>query len=284
MENKKIGCSAGKTILVDPNMFDNQSSLSNISVPLEDLSISVQLTTEKKARTVLTTTNSKETIANNGESTKKLSVSFIEGSTVNGKKVLTTKYTDLTTTFDASDDGESLGITNIDIDFSSAMAPMITINFIDVRGSSVFQNEENISNGENKYATFFQLPYPIYSLTIKGYYGMPVTYCLHMIKFNSKFNSQTGNFEIIANFIGYTYAMLSDMLLGYLKAIPYTKLGAAKYKDLKDPTKGGDSSLLTLNELMQFISEIDVTTQKIKADDPDSIDLGNVELKKSQLE
>jgi hypothetical protein len=36
------------------------------------------------------------------------------------------------------------------------------------------------------------LPYPLFELTIKGYYGKPVKYCLHLTKFNSKFNSQTG--------------------------------------------------------------------------------------------
>ena len=50
-------------------------------------------------------------------------------------------------------------------------------------------NEQNIMGGKNKYSTFFQLPYPLFELTIKGYYGKPVKYCLHMHKFNSKFNS-----------------------------------------------------------------------------------------------
>ena len=51
---------------------------------------------------------------------------------------------------------ETLGITNIDIDFNTAMVPMITINFVDVRGSSIFQNEENLSgnNSGNKYSKY----------------------------------------------------------------------------------------------------------------------------------
>ena len=113
---------------------------------------------------------------------------------------------------------------------------------------------------------------------------MPVTYCLHMLKFSAKFNSQTGNFEITANFIGYTYAMLSDMLLGYLKAVPYTNLGKDKYDELRDPSKGGNPSLLTLNELMKKISEIDIKSQKIKSTDPNYADLVNGEAKKGQLD
>ncbi len=281
MASNKVGCSVGKTILVDPNTFDGQNSSNNISVPLEDLSISVQLETRKKGRTVLSTDSSiTGVISNTGESTQDLKVTFIEGTNISGEKVLTTRYTDLTTSFDSNSDTENLGITAIDIDFNSSYAPMITIQFVDIRGSSVFQNEANLKRGINKYSTFFQLPYPIYKLTVKGYYGMPVTYCLHMLKFSAKFNSQTGNFEISANFIGYTYAMLSDMLLGYLKAVPYTKLGADKYTELKKT----QPNLLNLNELMVAISNIDVTTQKIKSSDPNYADLANGENKKSQLE
>ena len=53
MEYKNIGCSAGKTIVIDPNKFDGMNSSNNVSVPLEDLSIYVQLETTKRARTLL---------------------------------------------------------------------------------------------------------------------------------------------------------------------------------------------------------------------------------------
>ena len=281
MANKKIGCSAGKTTLIDPNNFDGHNSGTNISVPLEDLNISVQLSTFKKGRTLLTTqSNGKST----GESSNTVRVTFIEGSDVNGKKVLTTKYTDLTTALDSgNNDSETLGISNIDIDFNSSYAPMVTINFIDVRGSAIFQNEENIKNGENKYSTFFQLPYPLYELTVKGYYGRPVKYCLHMTKFNSRFNSQTGNFEITASYIGYTYAMLSDMLIGYLKAIPYTVIGAAKYEDInRERGVLGLKPILTLNDLMIKISNINKEIEKIASTDSDS-NVINISEKKLEI-
>ena len=276
MANNSVGCSAGKTILIDPNKFNGQNSSSNMSVPLEDLNISVELTTGKKARTILTTDKSGLKSVNSSSNTHDLTLSFLEGSIVNGQKVLTTRFTDLTTTFDRGSDVENLGITNIDIDFNSYYAPNITINFIDVRGSSIFQNESNIQTTINKYSTFFQLPYPIFQLTVKGYYGMPVTYCLHMTKFNARFNSETGNFEITANFVGYTYAMLSDMLIGYLKAIPYTKSGRNKYDTLYP-------GILTLDELMNKISQINITANKIKATDLDQAQLNLLAVKKEQL-
>ena len=279
----KTSCtsSGNRTRLVDPNTFDGQSSSSNISVPLEDLSIMVELSTTKKARTILTT--SKEGKSNVSSTGKAVRINFIEGSEVGGKKSLTTKYTDLTTVFDGPNHGENLGITSIDIDFNSSNAPMITIQFVDVRGSAIFQNEQRVSNSESDYSVFFELPYPLYELTVKGYYGQPVKYCLHMYKFTSRFNSQTGNFEITASFIGYTYAMLSDMLLGYLKAIEYTRLGKDKYKELKDPTKGGDDKLLTLNELYTAISNINENVNRLVSSDESSKQLSKGETKLSQL-
>jgi hypothetical protein len=263
----KIGCSTGRVTVIDPNDRGGWNSQSNMSVPLEDLNISVVLKTFRKGRTVL----SKTAEGGSKESSQTVSINFIEGVNIDGsKKVLTTKYTDLTTVFETGTvNSETLGITNIDIDFNPSMAPMITINFIDVRGSSIFQNEENISgnNSGNKYSTFFQLPYPLFELEIKGYYGKPVTYCLHMLKFNAKFNSQTGNFEIQCQFVGYTYAMLSDLLIGYLKAIPYTERGEKKYGDYNATRT---SPILNLNELMKKISEINKELPKLAANSDSS--------------
>lgn len=257
MGNRKIdnigdcGCTNKKTSMVDPNRFftsDNSTdykniNLDNFSVPLEDLSVLVELTTTRKNRTVLTLGGKNGGFESS--SGKNGTISFIDGTDVNGKKVLTTSYTDLRL-ISETDNIETLGITNIDIEFNSSYAPLITINFEDVRGAT-FQR-----GTKSKASVFFELPYPIFSLTIKGYYGTPVKYCLHLTKHTTKFNSSTGNFEITASFVGYTYAILSDMLMGYLKAITYTDIGRKKFEEYKklDPT------LITLNELTSKIGEI----------------------------
>jgi hypothetical protein len=282
----KVSCrsGSGKTKVIDPNSFEGQSSSSNIPVQLEDLNISVQLQTYKKGRTVLKASNDDK----NSESSKTLRVTFIEGQTLpSGKKALTTKFTDLTTVFEAdnpNNDTEDLGISSIDIDFNSSYAPLVTINFIDVRGSAIFQNENNLKNGTNKYSTFFELPYPLYELTIKGYYGRPVKYCLHMTKFNSRFNSQTANFEITASFVGYTYAMLSDMLVGYLKAIPYTPEGKSVYDDInKIRVENGLSEIPYLNEYIAKLSNIDQEIKKVSSDAPAAKEIEEIDEKLSIL-
>ena len=171
--------------IIDPNNISGVNSVyNNIPVPLEDLTISVQLSVEKKSRSILTA-DKQGTFS---ETESGVNIKFIEGNKIGNTKSLTTKFTDLTSKDDDNND-EALGMTSIDIDFNSSYAPQITIQFIDVRGSAIFQNEDRISKGNNKYSVFFQLPYPLYKLSIKGYYGQQVEYCLHMVKFNSRFNS-----------------------------------------------------------------------------------------------
>ena len=259
-----FSCNSGRARLVDPNNFGQHSS-DNFSVPLEDLNVSVILKSFRKGRTLLTSDDNGDV----SENIAQIDVNFIEGSDVGGKKVLTSRYTDLTTVFDKDfNNDETLGITSIDIEFDSSYTPRITINFVDVRGSSIFQNEEHILNNEgNKYTTFFQLPYPMFELEVKGYYGLPVKYCLHLLKFNSKFNSKTGNFEIKCEFIGYTFALMADMLLGYLRAIPYTTIGQQKLSKYIEET-GRD--ILTLDDLAKRISEINEGLKREAGDNPAS--------------
>lgn len=268
--NNSISCSSGRVKMVDPNDFNGFKSSSNIPVALEDLNIFVKLTSFRKARTLLTGAPSGKS---NAQNLAQISVNFIDGSIVGGKKVLTTKYTDLTTVFETEGNDETLGITSIDIEFNPSYTPLITINFVDVRGSSIFQNEEKIlGNKGNKYTTFFQLPYPMFELEIKGFYGLPVKYCLHLYKFNSKFNSQTGNFEITANFIGFTFAMMSDMLLGYLRAIPNTRIGAERFDQYKKDT---GRNVLTLDDLCDKINQVNQNIQRVASESPNSKELNS---------
>ncbi len=269
----------GKRInLIDPNEFEYQYAAGmfgdtnyNMSVPLEDLSIMVELKTQSKSRTVLNTKNNNNTAVNSDNSVVK--VNFIGGSndnTTGFQNNLTTSYTEVSTEL-GDDVEEALGITNIEIDFNSSYAPMVHIDFIDVRGGAIFQN-----NGQSKFNVFFRLPYPIFELTVKGYYGKPVKYCLHMLKCNTKFNSQTGNFEISADFVGYTYAMFADMLIGYIKAAARTKDGIEALKA---------KNVISIREFIEKISKIDQTasTQLLTTEDEDVKNLAQIEKLKDIL-
>jgi len=237
----------GRFNIVDPNdmgyqynggMFGNTNY--NMSVPPEELCIIVELVTTQKARTVLINgQNGTETKNSEGNKIANFINGKKDGSTGYGN-FLTTSYTDLGTETIIE---EALGITNIQIEFNSSYAPMVNIDFIDVRGGAIFQ-----SGAKSIYNVLFRLPYPLFELKIKGFYGKPVTYCLHMVKCNTKFNSQTGNFEISASFVGYTYAMFADMILGYLRAAVRTPEGEKLLKD-KDT--------ISINQFMKDMNNID---------------------------
>lgn len=61
--------------------------------------------------------------------------------------------------------GQSFGIDSINITVKGAnYTPQVTINFIDVRGKTLFESSEN-----SPYRAFFHIPWPIFYLTVKGY-------------------------------------------------------------------------------------------------------------------
>lgn len=112
--------------------------------------------------------------------------------------------------------GRSFGIESINISIKGNFVPVITINFVDVRGKTLFESSEN-----SPYQAFFHLPWPIFYLTVKGYYGKAVRYRLHMSNFTSKFDSDTGNFNCTGSFIGSTFAFLNDIPFKAVMNSPY---------------------------------------------------------------
>ena len=277
MADNNIMNTIGRFQLVDPNKFQNQSSTGlfgdpnyNISVPNEDLSIIVELVTQTKNRTLLNTNKNTNTAISTDN--KSININFIDGSknqSTGGKDFLTTSYTDMFT--EMKDVEEAFGITSIDIDFNSSYAPMVNINFIDIKGAGLFQ-----MGAKSKYSVLFRLPYPIFELTVKGFYGKPVKYCLHMLKCNTKFNSSSGNFEIAAQFVGYSYAMLSDMLLGYIKAAALTPAGAELLK-----ARG----IISIKDFMKKLGDIntDLPTKVLTDSDEDVHNLSTLEDIKKDL-
>lgn len=144
---------------------------------------------------------------------------------------LTTYYTEISAdSYIENELVEGLGVTSVNISYESWYTPVITINFVDVHGSALWGREEAIhdTNGnitaDTLLGVFFQQPYPLFRLQVKGFLGKEVTYQLSVSSFNGKYNSQTGNFEATATFIGYSYSLLTDIplkLLAYVSEMDY---------------------------------------------------------------
>ena len=86
----------------------------------------------------------------------------------------------------------------------------------DVQGRALFQLGD-----QSPYAAFFNLPYPPFYLTLKGYYGQAIKYQLNLVKFNARFNTFSGNYQVSLEFVGYKFNILNEISLGHLLAAPH---------------------------------------------------------------
>ena len=134
-----------------------------------------------------------------------------------GEDFLTTKWTELQSQSRTADEvnGELLGITQISYKVSQPYVAQFTINLEDIRGRALFE-----SGNDSIYSAFFNLPYPVFYLTLKGWYGKAIRYQLVLDKFHGAFNSSTGNFEITLTLKSFTFSVLRDLFMTDLYAVP----------------------------------------------------------------
>lgn len=126
------------------------------------------------------------------------------------------------------EDTQGLGITRISIKNNPAYIPQVTIEMVDVQGRTLFEQGE-----QSPYSAFFQLPYPLFKLTIKGYYGKAVQYELMLKTFNARFDPSDGNYKITTEYIGRTSALLSDINIQHLFTVSrmYPKITTVETRD-----------------------------------------------------
>jgi hypothetical protein len=139
----------------------------------------------------------------------------------------------------ASVDNGLLGITSINIRQGLDFLPSITIELEDVKGRAMFEAGDN-----SPYAAFFNLPYPMFQLTIKGFYGKAVKLQLMLQTFSSRYDTSNGNFKIKLHFYTYKYTLLSEVPMAALTAVPHmyqsrvniqtTKGGATNFSNVQN--------------------------------------------------
>jgi len=125
------------------------------------------------------------------------------------KNKFTTDWTELDASGRPNGD-EMLGINSVQITYDTSYVPRVTITMTDVRGQALNEDPK-----DSPYGAFFNFPYPMFVLEVKGYYGKAVKYLLHLLKYSSRFDYSTGNFQITCEFVGFTYALLSDLNVQY---------------------------------------------------------------------
>ena len=234
------------TVVVDPNGLNKEN------VRHEDLFIYVDFRALPKSRSVIDTDGAvfNEVFDSKG-------ISFIASETQNGKEYLTTNYTNIGGVNSREEEG--FGIKSINIEFGKDLAPKVTIIFIDVRGAGLMNGYESMdANGilsnNSQFAAFFSMPYPVFKLTVKGYYGKAVTYCLNLMRWNMQFSAE-GNFEITAEFQGFTFAFLSSILPSHVMALTTTDIGQQILKS---------EGVISITELMTRLGKLTNISEEFK--------------------
>ena len=297
--------------------------------PLEDYCIFVNLKVEVKGRAIRSdyVTDNKTYSLNYYSEQGKESVSFLQGSkysgksnAVNGKDVysLTTNYTNrlyINDLLKRDNNGivnetnastEMFGINSIDIQYNNWMVPEVTIKFTDVRGASLFAVEEarhhltgnNDVNGSidptvegSFFKCFFTFPYPKFTLCVKGFYGQPVAYDLTCSDFRASFNSESGNFEATAKFIGYAFSFLGDVMMNALMAAPFSDYLGKDYWDSKiasndftvKDANGQDVPMMTLGEIIANVGSAMEEASGMVQSSPEVQESKNLESQNNQI-
>ena len=229
----------GKVFVVDPNPIQNDI------IPPEDMFIYVKFSASPRNRV---TYNGDSFVTRGVED----EVNFISTKiryNNDGKLDPNTQQTYATTDWtniggfkgeDTRSSGilEGFGIKSINIKYNASLVPVVDVTFTDVRGSALFDILGN-DDIKSPYSIFFKMPYPVFRLSVKGYFGQKVDYCLHMTNWNSQFDGSTGNFDISANFLGFQQAFLNDMVIGNIVGVVNTKEGYNKLNEIYDRTNNG---------------------------------------------
>lgn len=224
-ENILIKVDQNNLIYVDPNSVVVDGEVQSRNVKQENLVMYVNLEADLIPRTVLNSEDEQSTLVSvargtlnllrpkSGEYDSSWTESYVgrDMMSSDGTSVSTQKY---------DESAQAFGIESVSIDIKGGnFIPQVNINFIDVRGKTLFESPKN-----SPYKAFFHLPWPIFYLTVKGYYGKAIRYRLHLTKFTSRFNESTGNFDVSTTFVGSTYAFLNEIpIMGILNA-PYMYL------------------------------------------------------------
>jgi hypothetical protein len=238
-EDILIKADQNNLIYIDPNsVIDRNGGISPRNLQQENLVMYANLEADIVPRTILASGNDQTTLTSIAKGT----LNFLKNQ--DGKDY-DTKWTDSYVSnsnsdiFTKSDEsGQSFGIDSINIQIKGFNAiPQVQINFIDVRGKTLFESPEN-----SPYKAFFHIPWPIFYLTVKGYYGKAIRYRLHLVKFSTKYNESNGNFEVSTTFVGSTYAYLTDIPLQGIFNAPYM----FPIESTKDTSTDGNTTLETV--------------------------------------
>lgn len=151
-------------------------------------------------------------------------------------------------------DNGLLGMVDINVSVGLDYLPVIDVTLEDVKGRALFEGGDN-----SPYSAFFQLPYPQFTLTLKGYYGKAVKYPIMLQSFTSTYQPASGNFIIKLRFYGYKYTLLSYINWASLMAVPHmynSNVSTVKFTTTNNQTNVSSVTKRTVSRGYQKIKEV----------------------------
>ncbi len=275
--------------LVDPNPPGREI------VPPEDLFTYVNLKAIRRNRSAIETNGNAGNVSLSQSETTEGEINFIateipyapngKSNGDGGKTYATTSWSDIGGIKNNSNGIlEGFGINSIDITYGASLVPQVDMSFTDLRGASLFDVTDS-ENRQSPYSLFFEMPYPIFKLSVKGYYGKAVTYCLHMINWSSDFDGSTGNFNIKAKFVGFQQAFMADMVLGNIIGVANTDDGAKKLANITitDVDDGTERETPKLDDFINGVAKLPIKVESLKQSSKDFDELKVMNSKLAKL-
>ena len=278
----------GRICYIEPTTDVGNNKGSGYVAPLEDYDIAVDLKIIKGNRYACGVGDQSGESNIMEFSSEKGTINFIGGT--NG--YVGTNFTEVSMSDTGGNTNECLGIKQIQINYNTWTYPQIQIVFTDIRGVSLIGKEEQYIDGNSKEPSFFKdlfrFPYPLFRMTVKGYYGNAVTYDLALQDTSIAFNSQDGNFDVTAKFIGYSYGAYSDMPMVYLAAAPFMSYKGKSYWDEQVATGNfvfsDGTPMITFPELRKRVSEALANEDFMRQTNDWTTQVGKLEENKKLLE
>jgi len=246
MANEKIWVNNFSNIsLIDPNKIINENGFTeDRNLKQENLVFYVNLQCNVQPRSKLISGTKGLVI----EPTSIAEINFLKP---NGENYLTTRWTELLPINRQKENftTELLGITNITYRCNASFTPTVDIILEDLKGRALFESGDN-----SIYSVFFNLPYPTFYLTLKGYYGKAVRYQLILQKFQASFDQSSGNFILNLNFLTYKFNVLNDLQATFLFALPSMYINQTTNNLPLDSSTSSESSVAEINGNSQQIN------------------------------
>ena len=87
------------------------------------------------------------------------------------------------------------------------------------------------------------IPYPLFTLTVKGYYGKAVRYELMLENFNARFDSSSGNYIIETKFVWLEVSLLNEIVYDYLNVLPKIGPTQTQIQDSPNENQNGNQTV-----------------------------------------